>query len=110
VRRIAEHARGRRVHRVDDAVAIDGDDGGDGVSEADLLVHDERAHDPGLAFALARMRHPGLPEPFGVLRAVERPAFEVATAEQMELARAGAHGAGLDKLFASGDTWEVAGS
>jgi len=83
---------------------------GDGVSEADLLVHDERAHDPGLAFALARMRHPGLPEPFGVLRAVERPAFEVATAEQMELARAGAHGAGLDKLFASGDTWEVADS
>ena len=82
---------------------------GDGVSEDDLLVHDERARDPGLAFALARMRHPQLPEPFGVLRAVERPAFEVATAEQMEQARAGARGAGLDKLFASGDTWEVAG-
>ena len=82
---------------------------GDGVTEADLLVHDERARDPGLAFALARMRHPELPEPFGVLRAVERPAFEAATAEQMEQARAGAPGAGLDRLFASGDTWEVAG-
>jgi len=80
---------------------------GNGVSEAELLVHDEHARDPGLAFALARMRHPQYPEPFGVLREVARPAFEVASAEQMEQARAASPGAGLETLFASGDTWDV---
>ena len=34
---------------------------GDGVTEADLLVHDEAAPDPYLAFMLSRMWWPGLP-------------------------------------------------
>jgi 2-oxoglutarate ferredoxin oxidoreductase subunit beta len=46
---------------------------GGGVSESDLVHHDETAADPALAHLLAAMRHPEMPEAVGVLRAVERP-------------------------------------
>jgi 2-oxoglutarate ferredoxin oxidoreductase subunit beta len=80
---------------------------GGGVTEADLLVHDEHARDPTLAFALARLHHPEFPEPFGVLRAVERPSYEALAAEQMTAARGDGPEPALDALFASGDSWEV---
>jgi 2-oxoglutarate ferredoxin oxidoreductase subunit beta len=46
---------------------------GDGIGEADLVHHDERAPTPALAQVLAAMRHPQMPEAIGVLRAVQRP-------------------------------------
>ena len=46
--------------------------GEDGVTEADLLVHDEAADDPYLALVLSRMFWPEFPVPVGVLRAVSR--------------------------------------
>jgi len=81
---------------------------GEGIGEDAVLVHDAHRDDPTLAFALSRMRHPAFPEPFGVLRAVERPVYEARAGAQMASARAAAHAPSLDKLFASGDTWEVA--
>ena len=48
--------------------------GENGVTEADLLVHDESAEDPYLALVLSRMFWPDFPVPVGVLRAtVGRP-------------------------------------
>jgi len=41
------------------------------VKPDDLLIHDEKAPEPSLAFLLSRLRHPDFPEPLGVLRAVE---------------------------------------
>ena len=46
---------------------------GNGITEADLVRHDERAPEPALAHLLAAMRHPEMPEAIGVLRDVERP-------------------------------------
>ena len=46
---------------------------GNGVTEEDLLVHDEKAEDPYLAFMLSRMFYPEFPVPVGVLRNIERP-------------------------------------
>ena len=46
---------------------------GKGVSEDDLVRHDEAATTPALAHLLAAMSHPEMPEAIGVLRAVERP-------------------------------------
>ncbi len=51
---------------------------GSGVGTDDLLIHDEKADEPTLAYLLSRMVHdPGnddsFPEVVGVLRAVERP-------------------------------------
>ncbi|MEE2738530.1 MAG: 2-oxoacid:ferredoxin oxidoreductase subunit beta, partial [Planctomycetota bacterium] len=39
---------------------------GKGISEDDLLFHDEHVEDPSLAFLLSRMTHPEYPEPIGV--------------------------------------------
>jgi len=46
---------------------------GEGIYDADLLHHDERAPTTALAHMLAEMEHPEMPEAMGVLRAVERP-------------------------------------
>ena len=45
----------------------------EGVSESDLVHHDEAAATPALAHLLADMCHPEMPEAIGVLRAIERP-------------------------------------
>jgi 2-oxoglutarate ferredoxin oxidoreductase subunit beta len=80
---------------------------GTGIAEDDLLFHDEQA-DPTLVYLLARMRHPEFPEPIGVFRDVSSATFEDQMQAQIDQA-IGARGAGdLNKLFNSGDTWQVA--
>jgi 2-oxoglutarate ferredoxin oxidoreductase subunit beta len=82
---------------------------GKGISEDDLLFHDEKAAEPSLAYLLSRMRYEdGFPEPIGVFRAVERPMYDVMINEQIELATSERGKGDLDKLFRSGDTWDVA--
>ena len=50
---------------------------GNGITEDDLLFHDEKAPEPSLAYLLSRMRHDdGFPEPIGVFRAVERRMYD----------------------------------
>ncbi len=81
---------------------------GNGIAEDDLLFHDERAPEPSLAYLLSRMRYEdGFPEPIGVFRAVEKPRYDDMINDQIEEATK-ANGIGdLDKLFNSGETWEV---
>jgi 2-oxoglutarate ferredoxin oxidoreductase subunit beta len=78
-----------------------------GVSESDLLVHDEGA-DTTLTYMLSRMRHPEFPEPIGVFRDVDRPIFDEAVRDQVKTAREKYGEGDLDQLFSSGDTWQVA--
>lgn len=80
---------------------------GKGVSEDDLLFHDERAPEPTLAYLLSRMRHPEFPEPIGVFRAIEAPRYDVELNKQIESARQQRGEGDLNKLFNSGDTWTV---
>lgn len=80
---------------------------GSGITEDDLLWHDEQAPEPTLAYLLSRMRHPEYPEPMGVLRAVDAPCYEVLAHEQITRAT-GKKGEGrLEDLFDEGDTWTV---
>jgi 2-oxoglutarate ferredoxin oxidoreductase subunit beta len=82
---------------------------GKGITEDDLLFHDEKAAEPSLAYLLSRMRYEdGFPEPIGVFRAVEAPRYDVMINDQVELATAERGKGDLDKLFSSGDTWDVA--
>ena len=46
--------------------------GKNGVTEGDILVHDETRSRPSRAFQLSRMDAPEFPIPIGVFRAVER--------------------------------------
>jgi len=77
---------------------------GDGITEADLLVHDER--NPALAYLIARLGPPRFPTPIGVFTAVERPRYEDALNQQIATAKAKAP-ADLGALLNRGDTWVV---
>jgi 2-oxoglutarate ferredoxin oxidoreductase subunit beta len=82
---------------------------GKGVSEDDLLFHDEKAPEPSLAYLLSRMRYEdGFPEPIGVFRCVDRPRYDAMINEQIDQATNKQGVGDLNKLFRSGDTWQVA--
>ncbi|MGE5125061.1 MAG: 2-oxoacid:ferredoxin oxidoreductase subunit beta [Betaproteobacteria bacterium] len=81
---------------------------GNGVSERDLVVHDEHDPNPGYAFLLARMdATPGFPTPIGVLRSVVAPSYESQVGEQLRAVAQKKGKGDLATLLRSGDTWEV---
>jgi 2-oxoglutarate ferredoxin oxidoreductase subunit beta len=80
---------------------------GEGVSEADLLVHDEAAPDPYLAFMLSRMWWPDFPVPVGVFRDVSRPTHDELLTAQIDKAIAQRGEGDLAALLRSGDAWTV---
>ncbi len=74
----------------------------------DLLIHDARDPNPSVHQMLARMRYPEMPEPIGILRAVEGVAtYNDQINDQVTAAKAARGPGNLEKLFRSGDTWEV---
>ncbi len=78
-----------------------------GITEKDLLVHDEKAPTAGLAFLLSCLREPDYPTPLGVFRAVEAPAYEVEMNRQIREVTTKRGAGKLDALLDQGDTWEV---
>ncbi len=81
---------------------------GNGVSEDDLLFHNERQAEPSLAYLLSRMRHPDFPEPMGVFRCVERPTYEDLVVAQIDRASKQRPGR-LEELLSEGETWVAEG-
>src|SRR6184192_2365885 len=81
--------------------------GENGITEADILVHDIHLQDPSVAFMLARMEQPDFPQPVGVFRAVERPSYDQLMADQIETAISKSGPGSLVKLIYSGDMWTV---
>ncbi len=75
----------------------------------DLLIHDETLRDPSIAFLLSRMRHPEFPEPIGVFRSVSGVAtYDDEINAQVTQAQQKFGTGNLQKLFSSGETWQVA--
>ncbi|MCE9547795.1 MAG: 2-oxoacid:ferredoxin oxidoreductase subunit beta [Planctomycetia bacterium] len=95
--------KGIRLHGLDPEIV----ELGKGVSEDDLLFHDEKAPEPSLAYLLSRMRHPEFPEPIGVFRAVDRPRYDDEVSKQIAAALAKKGPGDLNALFNSGDTWDI---
>jgi len=81
--------------------------GRDGVTEKDLLVHDEQTHEPALAYLLSRMNYPNFPVPVGVFYRAERPCLEDAIGTQATQATASLGAGSLTRLLNSGATWTV---
>jgi 2-oxoglutarate ferredoxin oxidoreductase subunit beta len=81
--------------------------GENGVTEGDLLVHDEQAEEPYLALMLSRMFWPEFPVPVGVLRAVARPTHDQLIADQLTAAVAKGGRGDLAKVLNGGETWTV---
>ena len=72
----------------------------------DLLIHDEKAPEPSLAFLLSRMRYPDFPEPLGVFRDVEQERY--VNIVRGQIAKAQEKGGGdLQALLTGNETWTV---
>jgi 2-oxoglutarate ferredoxin oxidoreductase subunit beta len=75
---------------------------GGGISESDILVHDETNRP--LAYMLAHLE---TPTPVGVFHASVRPTYEEAMHKQLEAARQKVGPGNINALFNRGETWEV---
>ncbi len=80
---------------------------GEGAGDPRLLVHDESAQDPGLAFALSHLGPPDFPTPIGVFRTIEGPTYEDRVWDQIEKAKQRRPQADLGSLLRRGDLWEI---
>ena len=81
--------------------------GENGITEADVLVHDEHEASGALAFLLSRLAPPVFPTALGILRAIARPSYEaLATAQEAEIVAKKGVG-DLKKLLESGETWRI---
>jgi len=79
--------------------------GQNGMTEADVLVHDET--NPVLAYLLARMPFPEFPVALGVLYAKERPTYGDALESQTKPALERSGRGELQSLLNAGNTWRV---
>jgi 2-oxoglutarate ferredoxin oxidoreductase subunit beta len=95
--------KGIRLHGLDPEVV----NLGSGITVDDLLIHDERAEEPSLAYLLSRMVYPRFPECVGVFRCVQKPTYDELLNKQIEdVIRTKGRGK-LEELFTSDDTWVV---
>ncbi len=79
--------------------------GDNGVSEADLLVHDETNRT--LATMLAAMERPALPVAFGVLYCDPSPSYDTVVRDQLAAAVPADSVGDLNELLRRGHTWTV---
>jgi 2-oxoglutarate ferredoxin oxidoreductase subunit beta len=103
----AEKNKGIRLSGLQPEVVTIGENG---VSVADLWVHDETDPDATRTQILSRMWWPDFPVPVGVFRRVPRPTHDQLLVEQVESAKAARAAKGpvdLQKLLAAGETWTV---
>jgi 2-oxoglutarate ferredoxin oxidoreductase subunit beta len=82
---------------------------GNGITEADLVVHDAHHPRPSYAFLLSHIeQRPGFPTPIGVLRAWDDlPRYEDVISQQVQEVIQKKGPGNLLKLLKAGDIWEV---
>ncbi|MCP5100472.1 MAG: CBS domain-containing protein, partial [Chloroflexi bacterium] len=78
---------------------------GNGISEDDLIVHDETSME--LAFIISSMEQPDFPAPLGVIRRVKKPTYADGLMGQVQQAQAQNGVGDLKTLYHSVDTWTV---
>jgi 2-oxoglutarate ferredoxin oxidoreductase subunit beta len=97
-----ESEKGIRLHGLNTEIVSLKD-----VNKDDLLIHDEKASDPSLAFLLSRMRYPDFPEPLGVFRAVEQERYVNLVRKQIGEAVAKRGAGNIQSLISGTETWTV---
>lgn len=78
---------------------------GHGITMDDILIHDERAAEPTLAFLLTRLIGPRFPECLGVFRNVQRPTYQQLLDEAFGQ---GTAPKALQSLLAGDESWIAA--
>ena len=78
--------------------------GENGITEADILVHDAHEEDSTLHMMLAKLK---MPIVVGVIRAHKDDTFEIRLKKQVEEIERTSKYKSVDDLFTSGETWEI---
>jgi 2-oxoglutarate ferredoxin oxidoreductase subunit beta len=81
--------------------------GENGITEADLLVHDATCEDTSLQMKLALMEGPEFPVALGVIRNVESETYDAAVEQQIADVQAKIKIRSFDELVDSCEQWEV---
>ena len=82
--------------------------GENGITEKDLIVHDENDPDPSYAYLLTQMQYPDFPTPMGVFRSVENKlTYDEQLQGQMDAAVAQKGPGHLQMLVNGAEFWEV---
>ena len=79
--------------------------GENGVTEDDILVHDEQNRT--LAFLLAQLEYPAFPVVFGVLYCNPAESYDQSVLQQQKSAKDAKGSGDMDALLRSGHTWQV---
>ncbi|HBF87569.1 MAG TPA: 2-oxoacid:ferredoxin oxidoreductase subunit beta [Bacteroidales bacterium] len=78
-----------------------------GITEKDLLVHDQYEKDPGVHLMLAKMSLPNYPVAMGVIRSAAFPTYDDLMEESIEKAKQTSSIRCVDDLLNSGDVIEI---
>jgi len=81
--------------------------GENGITEDDLLIHDQYQQDPGVHLMLAKMSPPHYPVAVGVIRSAMYPTYDDLVVDQIDHAKSTSKIKCVDDLLNSGDTWEI---
>ncbi len=80
---------------------------GNGITEADILVHNAEEPDSTLHYMLSRMKMPDFPVAVGVIRSVNTTSYNDALYRQIEDQKTSSRYASLDALFGGGNIFEI---
>ena len=78
-----------------------------GITEDDILVHDQYDPDPTIQLMLAKMTPPDFPMATGVIRSVVAPSFDRLTDEQIDAVKTQSPVRCVDDMLNSGDVFEI---
>lgn len=81
--------------------------GENGITRADILVHNAHEPNPGIHMMLVNMKAPEMPMALGVIRAVKDHTYDDQVRDQLIEVRMRAKIFNVDQLLHSGETWEV---
>ncbi len=81
--------------------------GENGITEEDLLIHDQYSQDPYIHLMLAKMSLPHFPVAMGVIRSAMFSTYDDMVEEQIKHAKENTQIRNVDDLLNSGDTWEI---
>lgn len=81
--------------------------GENGITEADILIHDAHSVNDALHNLLVNMSAPHFPVAFGVIRNVESSSFNEGVYSQLEKEKQKAKYSSVNELINSGVTWEI---
>ncbi len=81
--------------------------GENGITENDILVHDQYNQDPGIHTMLAKMAPPHFPVALGVIRSAMFSTYDDLVEEQIKTAKQNSPVKNVDDLLKTGTTWEI---